>query len=53
MLSTRHRFRGILSHGNHSYPVHSQVAMVHTNHGLPPIAELTPEAEDPEGCGNA
>jgi hypothetical protein len=26
--------------------------MVHTNPGLPPIAESSPEAQDPGRCGN-
>ena len=37
----------------HSSPVNSQATMVHTYPGLPPIVESSPEAEDPEGCGNA
>ena len=32
---------------NHSSPVNSQAAAVHTYPGLPPVAELIPEAEGP------
>ena len=37
----------VLCHGKNSSPVNSQAAAVHTYPGLPPVAELIPEAKDP------